>query len=118
MFQFRASETHLSYRLVFTTESGLRDHVPLHGTNGEVDPRYDCEEGTFRLSEEFVNMLNQKTIMLSPKDDDGNVLPKCPHFQFWGKFAIRHDNKSIDVGLRVIPPELVSYNGKPGNISV
>lgn len=92
----------------------MTDHEPLYLPNKDIRQGFETETKQVRLANDMVNRhLNvdkPRTTWLSPgKTKDGKPLPKTLHLEVFTRIALRHDNKSIEVGLEICDPAKVPY---------
>ena len=115
LFYIPIERSELSYTLVFTTRTDVKDHQPLFLPNGNVEAGFDHEERRVPLQPELVERFRRHgwEKELATEVNTKNEVTKWERFlQLYCQFAIRHDNRSIEVGVKVIAPEDVRYKGK------
>ena len=114
-FHIPLSDPTLKYTIIFTTKTDVEDHEPLRTQDAfEGAIRAGLEQDTryYTLPDALVErfMATGRFAWLSPGKNGKKHLPKEPHIELYCRFAFKHDNKSIDVGLEIIAPESVPYN--------
>lgn len=96
---------------VFTTKADTTDHEPLRNLSGNIHEGLELEERCLRLPHALVARFQKFgwIINLSPGRRGKKSLPKTPHIELWSKIALRHDNKSIELGIEIIAPESIPF---------
>jgi hypothetical protein len=124
----------LTFLVVFTTERpDIHVHEPLRlrdGVNGysttphsfhDVHPHLQVLKKTIPLSEDLVRRLREHKWIVDlstgfktsrGKRKSRKLRPPEEHLEILCQFAIRYDNRYIQVGVQVCPPEDIEYQSK------
>lgn len=107
VFHIALEEPEVVYTLVFTGKTNLWDSEPLEPRGKRKCSDFDCITKRFRLSDGLIERFIEHgwKIWLPPVHKNKKDLPLQPHLEVHCRFAVRHDNKSIQVGVQVIAPE-------------
>ena len=114
MFHIPVETPTLTYNLVFTTRTDVKDHEPLKGNDGDIRDCFDCEERSITLSSGLVKRFRTcgwEKWLATEVDENDRVLKAKPYLEVYCQFAVRRDNRSIDIGARVMEPESVMHSG-------
>ena len=113
MYHIPVDEPTLFYTTVTTSKGETEDHEPLYYPDGTtMREGFDVQTNALPLSSELVHRfrIKDRTVWLSSgQDNDGNPLPQRLCLELYCRFAMKHDNKSIEVGIEVLAPEHIPY---------
>ena len=118
-FHILLNRPQLTYTTVVTTNTDIRSHEPLYIPEGSVREGLKPQTHTLTLGQDLVKRFEDRgwVVMLSPGKNGKKHMKKQPHLELWCQLAIRHDNKSIEVGIDVIAPECILFRRKLHSIN-
>ena len=110
-FHVPLNDPKIGITTVFTTKTDVQDHEPLRSADGSILHGMEPETYTIHLTDGLVERFksNGWIVALSPGWCGKKRLPKEPHIELWCQLMIRHDNKTIDIGIDIISPESIPY---------
>ena len=114
-FQIPLRNPVITITTVFTTNTNVKNHDALKAPDGKIHKGLEPEEITRPLPPQLVEKMKKHgwVKQLSPGwSSHGKRLPVKPHLEFWCQLAIRHDNKTMEVGVEVVDPASIPFRRK------